>query len=512
MKKFLKYSICSVFLLFCVHTVTHGQMVPASIVQTSTSVTGTPRQTGNDYLDDGTNKIEFSVWDLTNGASRFAWNVNGTSSGGYLGGGNAVDPDVALIEDSNGAIFVLVFYYDASNYSFKLEVRNWTGSTWSSYTGSPFTISFDYYTTGLNIDADDDGHFVIVWDDHYNQVQGMAGYFDSMSTLQFSILNITTIASNGSFPDVCLYGNGSDRITYTYLSNGHLYVDSDDFSTLLSGSNSSVSQLLNVSPSTVPGGSGTFYDPRIACPNANTGSSDEWTVVVLETDNTSKWDIQSYNYYNGSSNGPTVVNDGTNTYNGNINLTSYENYTPVVSYDNQSPYGINIGWIYYADGMGPGSAVAHFPIVVTCDATATPVWIQYVDYLEVPYGITTSDDDDALSLSGRNGNDLLFMTYSEVAANKVCWKSQSPINGATNLRSDLTWNDLFSNNDIKAYDQIKVYNTLGVQIIDRDFNATAIELNNVKNELMNYNSGLYIIQLINENRVERTIKVINQQQ
>ncbi|HEX5002273.1 MAG TPA: T9SS type A sorting domain-containing protein [Bacteroidia bacterium] len=74
-----------------------------------------------------------------------------------------------------------------------------------------------------------------------------------------------------------------------------------------------------------------------------------------------------------------------------------------------------------------------------------------------------------------------------------------------------TGNDLFSNNDMKEYDHLKVYNTFGIQLIDRDFNATAIELNFVKNELMNYNSGLYIIQLINENRVERTIKVINQQ-
>jgi len=512
MKKILRYSICSVFLLFFVHTVTNGQMVPAAIVQTSSSVTGTPRQTGNDCLDDGTNQIEFSVWDLTNGASRFAWNVNGSSSSGYLGGGNAVDPDVALLEDSNGSIFVLVFYYDASDYRFKLEVRNWTGSTWNSYTGSPFTISIDYYTTGLNIDADDDGHFVIVWDDHNNEVRGMAGYFNSMSTLQFSTANITTVASNGSFPDVCLYGNGSDRITYSYLSNGHLYVDSDDFTTLINGSNMSVSLLLNVTPPYVTGGS--FYDPRIACPNANTGSSDEWTVVVLETDNAYYWDIESYNYYNGSSNGPTVVNSSMSTYsNGAMDLTGYENYSPVVSYDNKSPYGINIGWIYYeTSSTGYGSAAAHFPIVVTCDATATPVWIYQVDYLEVPYGITTSDDDDALSLSGRNGNDLLFMTYSEVSGNKVCWKSQSPINGATNLRSDLTGNDLFSNNDMKPYDQIKVYTTLGVQLSDRDFNNTAIELSDVKNELMNYNSGLYFIQLINENRVERTIKVINQQQ
>jgi len=471
-------------------------MVPASIAQTSTSITGTPRQTGNDYLDDGTNKIEFSVWDLTNGSSRFAWNVNGTSSGGYLGGGNAVDPDVALIEDSNGNIFVLVFYYDASDYRFKLEVRNWTGSSWSSYTGSPFTISTDTYTTGLNIDADDDAHFVLVWDESTNNtVKGLVGEFNS-GTITLNPSNAIVVAynTNGSFPDVCIYGGGSNRITYTYLWNGHLYVDSNDYNTLLSASNASVSQLLDVTPSFVTGG--IFYDPRIACPNANAGSSDEWTVVVLVTDNVYTWDIDSYNYYNGSSYGPTIVNGPVQP--NLMDLTAYENYTPVLSYDNHNPYGINIGWVYYEPSpTGYGSAVAHFPIVRTCDVTASPIPYSTSEFLEVPYAIVTNSD-------------LLFMTYSEVSANKVCWKSQSPINGASGLRNELPTENSHINTSIQTYDHIKVYNFLGVQLIDRDFNNTGTEPSDVKNELMNYNSGLYIIQLLNKNRVDKTIKIVNQ--
>ncbi len=249
------------------------------------------RKTGNDFMLYGGNEFEVSVWDEGNGNSEFGYQINaGGQSILALSCSTAVDPDVCLIKDGFGDIHSIVVYYDAVGNDYLIDVFDYSAGTFSLQGGCPYNIRANVsFGTAVNIDADDTYNFMVIWDDsNAGKLHAIAGDH-SGSTINFTNTPVTVGSSpsnEGYYPDVCLYGGGTNRATFTYTLNSELYVDIDDVSVIAGGSGTGVTNILHDNAFQL----GYEY-PRIACPNPSVGTVDDWTVVFMDTDNNSRYYI-----------------------------------------------------------------------------------------------------------------------------------------------------------------------------------------------------------------------------
>jgi len=461
------------------------------------------RQTGNDFLLNGTDKIEVSVWDAGNGSSAFGYRINaGSQTLVPLSSSNGFDPDVCLIKDSNGDVHAIAVYYDATGNDYLLDVFDLSGTTFSLQSGCPYNIFPNVtFGTAVNVDSDDSFNFMVIWDEvTSNRLYAIAGEH-SGTTINFinTPIAIGTSPGLGIFPDVCLFGNGSNRVTYTYISSGALYVESDDVSTIAGGGTSASILLTDNTPLN------SYYEwPRISCPPTSNGSSTDWTVVYMDTDGSSNFEIAGYTE-NGGLNGPNYYTNGSPNP-GLIN--TYNNYMPVVSYDNHNPYGIYVGWMH-ENPSSPGSSlsiVGTLPVVLQCDDIGAVVGS---NYLEVSTSPTNNDFDIGLSLSGKNGNDWLFMTWEKDLSNDIFTKSISGISSASSLKAQL--NELILPKeliDFENIESIQIFNILG-NVIFSSTNIDAIHTQNMSEYLRQFSNGFFVLNIIYKNGQSKSLKSLN---
>lgn len=448
------------------------------------------RQTGNDFLLNGSDRIEVSVWDAGNGSSEFGYRINGGSQTILsLSSSSGFDPDVCLIKDSNGDVHAIVVYYDVTGSDYLLDVFDLSGTTFTMQTGCPHNIFANVsFGTSINIDSDDSYNFMVIWDEvSSNRLKAIAGDHTN-STINFtnSPIPVGSNSNLGTFPDLCLYGNGSNRVTYTYIYNGDLYVDTDDIPTIAGGSTSASNVLVDNTP-TYNG----YEWPRIACPPSNQGTMDDWTVVFMDTDG-SAWYLISGHTNNGGVLQSNDYNDGSAFC--PTPIDNYTNFMPVVSYDNHSPSGIYVGWMHDNTGGSGLSKVATLPIVLQCDDNGAT--LNNVDYLEVSNSPSTGDFDVGLSLSGRNGNDWLFITLVKDVPGDIYTKSINGISSATSLRMP-TNSSVEEHNklDLSNALQINVYNLMGEAVYSRNLkeNDSLLDLDKELNQFLN---GIFILNVV----------------
>jgi hypothetical protein len=391
-------TITAILLILCV-TNAYAQFTSASITDFGHGVanisTYQPRTTGNDVLEFNGDIYCVSVWENTSNTSDnlFGWSVNGSMGTTTFTHDNEVrDPDVCLVNYQN-AVYAIVAYYSFIGRHY-WQAFQWNGFTFASVANAQAFFTGGFGTT-VNIDANDhnDGQFCILWDDPHGDVYAVVGDIASFTLNS----NVLVYSGTGTSPDVSLYYDGSNNIAHiTYIDGmGDLIVDDHSYATLAAGSAGSLSNVLTVSPQ-----SGlNFYYPRIASPNGNNSSTNDWTVVAEETNHSGTYYIVGFN--NGSTT-PIIYNDGT-YISPPTDLSNTPNYYPSVTYDSNFPTdGIWVGWTY-SDGLNTDK-----PIALKCDNTAIPV---ISSYWEAPLNFTTNDYAINMSMAGRYASDELFLTF-----------------------------------------------------------------------------------------------------
>lgn len=356
--------------------------------------------------------MEVTVYeDLTpNVNPRIVFNYNNGSNMGScpLTYYDAYDPDVVLTVDIWGAFHALVVYYSPSVGDFVLE--DFSGTT--GFGSIPGTVSFRTsvsYGTSVNIDADYNGYFVIVWDEGGIPYAQVGDVVNGSLAIVLNNVPIGTVGF-GTNPDVCLSSaTGNDRVIYCYLDNGDLFVEEDSFFALYTSSvaGTFANPLFQHTPADV------YYDPRISCLDPTIGAvGDWWSVVVLDTDFSTSWQIRGHTYTNLSGVHSDLYNDS-HWISGGTNYTTLPCYAPAVTYDDQG--NIFVGFsIDNSTGNFAGALTwATYPIVVACAPDGYPHGLNYWEEPEAT-SFNTGDVRDYLSLSGRHGNDVIFSSYYDI--------------------------------------------------------------------------------------------------
>ena len=480
-------------------TKAYCQFKSASITEVGIGVSVAARATGNDIFDDGSNLFEVSVWDDGATAPGFSYSVSGTFSGVISFQNTSIfDPDVALTIDQFGIVHALAVYYDITNSEWDLEVFDWGGTSFTSQ-GSPLVLGTGVsYTPGssINIDADDASNFAIVWNDGSNAdlfavVGDHSGSTVNVYNLGTPVQNIG-VSAKGYSPDVCIYDGGTiyDRVTYTYIdTNGDLFIDFDSFAALATGVSTPTNVFFTSSSTGIQ-----FYNPRIACPPSSVGTREDWTVVVEENDNSSVYYITGYNDNNTLITGPTFYNLSP------IDLSPILNLHPAVTYTNQSPPNVLVGWTMdnssgYATNLSTMQfpvANAIYPIVVSCDDFGSPL---FSEYWEEPMTVGNGDLLDNLSLSGRYGNDLLYSTFffsNGTTINDIFTKIVNTISSSGGLK--IHQESLIQNSLSDVNLKIKLWDITGKLLIFQIGDKAQI-LTILENISSNNSNSLYIIEI-----------------
>ena len=389
-----------------------------------------PYNTGNDILDDGSDIYRVSVWSETSNPG-ISWKVTISSNDytGNAGFGPSSDidhADVCLLKDiGNNEICAIVgWYYSGTSPgtpSWGIDEYRWdnSNSTFVLQNNGGITVGGSYGTT-VNVDADENGHFIMVYDDNSGNIYSLTGSENS----GFSINNSGTPCNFGvssySYPDISLFWDGTNEIAYlAYIDNvGDVMVKRNQYSSITGGSPSTAFSAYGGFPTTTPAFGYNNSNTRIASPNSS-GAAHYWTVVWQEDDRYTYY-IKGINCNNATPSSVITYNDGTFINPGSaIDLTGVPNQFPVVAYDGNSTPNIWIGWQfdnsngYYNDPSSGYTGIvddSQYPIGFKCDDTAIP--ITSTDYWIVPYTVY-----DAgvlfLSLASRftSTSDELFATF-----------------------------------------------------------------------------------------------------
>ncbi len=478
-----------------------GQFVSANTAENAVAgLTVVPRgHVGNDILDFNGDTYAVSVWGDASTSPGIAWEVNYSASSyssctTFAQTTFIFNPDVCLVEDGTDVYAIVVYWKGSTSNTYYWEPYIWANSGgWGFQRISSGTFNSASFGTSLHIDGNDNGEFVIVWDDTSPEVYVETGDVLSGPALSTNIVGVSN-GGNGYSPDACIFHDGGNNIVHiAYIdNNGDLNVDDHAFSTLASGSASSLSTQLNTSPLI-----NAFYFPRIACPNS-TGGGGDWLVVVEDNDGSSDFSITGYtsgttNTYNDGSAAPYTA------------LNSFANYRPVVTYSDQGTTAW-VGWIFdnYSTGSIGGTVDAFYPIAIECDGQGN---VFGTDYWVVPYTLGTADELDFLSISGRYASDKLYLTYNNVLTSEIWTKFIDPISSATSFRNgninpssytafEDIYNTLEKDKNNLDYD-FKLIDLTGRQILIESGNAMKIK--NLLKELPTIiREGIYLMQLISD--------------
>jgi hypothetical protein len=466
----------------------YGQFLPALNNDHISGVNVTPFNTGNDILDDGSDT--YRVTCFTDGSGTYTpgitWDVHYSGSNYLLSIPfslssltnpiNIFFADVCLVKDPNGVVHAVTAWYVTTmgGNGWEIEDFQWTGT---GFTSNGLTyLGAGTAGTAVNIDSDNNGSFVAVYDDNLTNIYVSTGNF-SGSTINVSNAGTPLpLAAQGAFPDVCLYFNyPTETVHETFVDaiNGDLVVDDYDFPTLNGGVVSPSSpHILDASP-TYNG----YAHPRIACPTSS-GALTDWTIVVEDFSHYNNY-ILGFNNTTGTT--PIIYNDGSIISGATFSLP---NYLPVVTYDTHSY--VWVGWNIDLRPTGLYSAAsAQFPIVVACDKYSYPTIISPNSgllYYEVPTTpISTNDNEYLLSLSGRFATDL-YQSYYD--ANILDIKSKwINTNYVPNLRVDNKIVDLgqigitnfLSNEPSDRLFSFAIYNVTGSLILKTEGDKTKIQ-------------------------------------
>jgi hypothetical protein len=492
----------------------HGQFTPP-VAYTEEIFGANPvqaRHVGNDVIEYAGNIFRVAVWEPAGTPFGLGWDVdyNGATYRGteQLSATSEVfHPDVCLVT-GNGRVFaIVVFYY---NGRWWCDAFYWNSNSFTLT--NTFLLDGGNFGTTINIDGNDIGEFVIVWDNG-GRVCVLSGDVASgvPNIHQGSPYQLT----NGKSPDVSIYYDGTAdtaHVVYLNIFTGDLEIRDIDIPAFASGSTNVGTNVFGVSHSV----GYTFSRPRIASPNGSSGSVNELTVVVEHANPNSTppdYQIVGYNNLNTTQ---IVYNNATQApY---FPLTNVPNYHVAVAYDSNYPSdGIWVGWTF--DNLNNMALVpnAHinsaYPIVLKCDNTAVPVGS--ATYWEVADNIFGNGDyADCLALSGRYVTDELFLSYAKyyenmgTSADEVYYRIATNISSATSFRNQAGMHGSQAEVNLDSFIQdLPAEGNLETKIYDVQGRLVGQKISNVSEfryrlaELIRQNMpGLYFVSVFSAER------------
>ncbi len=415
------FGIALSVLCFCNYSSVYSQFKDAVVADIATGMNPVfATNTGNFILDNAGVNFMVSVWDDMGGTNAaLAWKV-GAATGLTLidPTANIKDPDVCIVKNNFGSVFAIVSYFEQNSNQFMMRVFNWQSGL-QQFTGqTPIVLIPGQYETTINIDANDEGDFVIVWDQLGQQVQMVFGTTTGNNPPTLNFQGAAFNLNQGTMPDVCFFRNGTTgykQVDVVYKNPiGVIAVDFYRFTDLLGGIVNAQTELRSAPADLI------YRYPRIDCPSPAFGNQSEYTVVVEDSDNSSTWLIKSFNKSVCCPGITTnIYNDG-NSSNSPYNLSDVGNTKPVVAYQN-NPLGITIGWNFdnsFGLLAAPGASVARYPVAMSC--TRTGGIFPASAYLVIPIAVNNGAQIGNLSLSGRLSPEGL---YSYLKGNEIYFKS-----------------------------------------------------------------------------------------
>lgn len=479
------------------HTAT-GQFRDAIVPGISYGVTPISAQnSGNDILDVGNTTYSVNVWDDANGPnSGFGWKVGNVIGFTPIGSGSLVtDPDIALVKSNAGTVYALVVFHDGNLSRFVMESYQWNVAQQQFTALMPVNLASGTFHRSINISANDNGEFAIVWDEPGELVRLAIGRAQTSIPVIIPIANAPYLdLMGGSMPDVCFYRNsvsGYKQVDVVFRHPfGYLEVDFYRWSDLIAGINSPIPYYRSSMPDLA------YRNPRIACPPAQGSNQNDFTVVTEDTDGNTTWLIKVINSNmccqpNFSA---YVYNDGA-TGNSPYNTTDVPNIKPVVSYDNAYNM-VWVGWdIDNSYGLltAPGAAFGSFPIALTANKRGRLE--SQSKYLYVPTGVSFGTNTHMLAVSGSRSSTALF-TYMDGSNNQAYFKNNPHVLNTPQLRtaSNSTLGEWIE----KLHDdsQLKVtwFDLSGRLVDGKVISNGIINETQIKNEF-NLQSGIYLLEI-----------------
>ncbi len=448
------------------------------------------------------------VWVCDGSSPTFAWDdFNGNPGSAAIHYTDASDPDVSLVYDGTVWWAIIVYYTSSSPFSGDYVMETWKWNSGTLTYNYQTTISLQNVAQGytINIDADINNYFVVVWDDGSTYINAWRGSTNA-SGPHLTGGSYQTIYSEGEImPDVSLYAGEYSTsfpdVYFTYINTGNntVRVDFAPFNNLTSASSNN--RFASI-PLTSP------INPRIGCPPYTSGNTDFWTVV----------------YNDGNAIIGKTHNHFPNTYTNLCftDISSEGNVLPAISYSNDydasnTQGGILVGWTFYnlsqITAYPPGATI----IAVQCDYTGAVV--AGCNYMWVPYTINqyNSDVQDAISLSGRDYYTTnIFYTWYDDPNTTISYKEDLYTNTSLRLINDNQnskpicgiYPNPNSGNFQITFDSekgeaitIEIYNSIGEKVY------TSIEVpssTSIAKEisLTDFNSGIYLVRIIEKENMD----------
>jgi hypothetical protein len=484
-----------------------AQFLPPVIPNVSSGLSITPWNLNNDIIDIGSDSYGITTYSVPSSvsASGIAWNAtvssvtytNSTPFSIYTDVNDIYFPDVCLIYDASNnelhAVAAYYVYFSTSTYAFQVEDFLWNGTAFIS-NGVTTLESGSGSNQGhsVNIDSDDDGNFVIVYDNGDYEVKAAAGSVNG----GFNIIIYPYVwAPDSKMPDVCIGNNNGNRyvcVSRIDVNSGDLFVDDADLGSFQAAGVYTSTTYLNPT-------FGLLYFPRIAAPNYTTLGND-FTVVVEEDDHLN-FVIYGINVVS-TSPSVYVYNDGSIITGTGTNLTSIENLLPVVAYnaDQKVWVGWNVNNLSGNISGGSNSAIAaNFSVALFCDEYADPI---STEYWVVPDNLSNGDEYMYLALSSRHSASTtdLYLSYNNYSPyNELLTKRVTPGIGSLREKKPISESNTSINNFLLSIDQeqelfISIYDVNGRLILSD--NANAIKVKEIIDDKSKLNSqSIYLVKL-----------------
>lgn len=429
--------------------------------------------TGNDIIYFEQGFFQASVWD--GDIAMLGWDPgNGPHQAFKLEGtiyGHIEDPDIVL-GVVNNKLYAFVIYL--INNEVWIEVHQYFQGNWI-VSASPTQISLSQPCHSPNIDVDNSGNVVAVWEEE-NEIRIL--YTDIL----YSYANIHTLVYGGANfirnPDVAITNTISIGFTYvsasqvseTLLINHINSWNSTTFTNVITNTSSYPIQL---------------GIPRIASSQITTLGSYNFEVVIDKHSTTNAIIGYNFNYLYNSS-GPTLINDG---------LENYINAAPAVSFVGNSSL-ISVVWTHESSFSNQKDIIQK---KLNIDGSLPNNHdFQVVNKL-------TSNNQVIASVSGKNSSgQRASYSFFDINSNEIRYKKSYIGNNAVRL-SQIKNKALLSPNPASDYIQLNLgqdIETASITIYDANGRIVFEDVNyklNSKIQTNSFNQGVYYISITAEN-------------
>jgi len=464
------------------------------------------------------------VWDASGDSILFIWRSDGGDGSLIIATSNANDPDV-VVGPNGTTVNTMIVYEIDNNVYYEVWEYELVSNTWSNTISTRVISDSDYDKSNPNIDVDLDGNVVVVWEEN-DDIMAATG------TITGGLSTVETVYSTdvNSVPDVCIHTNDNGtNVGFTYLNfdgtNYFLFQQDEDFNDVVNGTMTQNPISLKGAD---PANNEEFGRPRIAAPiNEGYCQLGDHEIVV----NFTKYigfvpycEIYGYNTYAGNSTWDTINSHYDASYNPTTlpNLTTEQNFEPVVTYTEEQPF-ILVAWTYY-NSVPKYSSSTYYDIMVRQldydGSFKTMGSSPALPYYSIANN-TLSGIQKTVSISDRfsSGGVPMLCVYNDIttgSVSRLAYKycnaqspqlrkknpelinidNDSPFQYSMYPNPNSSGNLFIDLNNIDSQTKVLIFDSQGKKITDKKLYAESSVI-----DLKGLSSGLYIVKLFANNEI-----------